>query len=51
LEALTKSLRALEELVDAAHDAALLLGEERLGGEVGNTVGEAALDKVRVHLY
>ena len=50
MEALTKSLRALEELVDAAHDAALLLSEERLGGEVGDAVGEAALDEVGVHL-
>lgn len=50
LEALAESLRALEELVDAAHDAALLLGEERLGGEVGDAVGEAALDEVGVHL-
>jgi hypothetical protein len=50
LETLAESLGALEELVDAAHDAALLLGEKRLGGEVGDAVGEAALDEVRVHL-
>lgn len=50
LEALAESLRALEELVDAAHDAALLLGEKGLGGEVGDAVGEAALDEVGVHL-
>ena len=50
LEALAESLRALEELVDAAHDAALLLGEKGLGGEVGDAVVEAALDEVRVHL-
>merc|ERR1712113_408087 len=51
LETLAKSLRALEELVDAAHNAALLLGEERLGGEVGDAVGEAALDEVGVHVH
>jgi len=50
LEPLAESLGALKELVDAAHDAALLLGEERLGGEVGDAVGEAALDEVGVHL-
>lgn len=50
MEALAESLRALEELVDAAHDAALLLGEKGLGGEVGDAVGEAALDEVGVHL-
>ena len=50
LEPLAESLGALEELVDAAHDAALLLGEKRLGSEVGDAVGEAALDEVGVHL-
>jgi hypothetical protein len=50
LEPLTESLGALEELVDAAHDAALLLSEQRLGSEVGDAVGEAALDEVGVHL-
>lgn len=50
LEALAESLRALEEFVDAAHDATLLLGEKGLGGEVGDAVGEAALDEVGVHL-
>jgi hypothetical protein len=50
LEPLAESLGALEELVDAAHDAALLLGEQRLGSEVGDAVGEAALDEVGVHL-
>jgi hypothetical protein len=50
LEPLAEPLGALEELVDAAHDAALLLGEERLGSEVGDAVGEAALDEVGVHL-
>lgn len=51
LESLAEPLGALEELVDAAHDAALLLGEEGLGAEVIDAVGEAALDKVRVHLH
>jgi len=51
LEPLAEPLGALEELVDAAHDAALLLGEQRLGSEVGDAVGEAALDKVGVHLW
>ena len=50
LEPLAEPLGALEELVDAAHDAALLLGEKRLGSEVGDAVGEAALDEVGVHL-
>lgn len=50
LEALTQALRALEELVDAAHHATFFLTGQALGCEVGNAIIEASLDKVRVHL-
>lgn len=50
LEAVSEPLGALEDLVDAPHDAALLARAQRLGGEVGDAVVEAALDQVRVHL-
>jgi pyruvate formate-lyase activating enzyme-like uncharacterized protein len=50
LKSFAQALRALKELVYAAHHAALFLGLERLGGEVRNAVVEAALNEVRVHL-
>ena len=50
LEPLAQPLRALERLVHAAHDTALLLTQQCLGCEVGHAVGEASLDEVGVHL-
>jgi hypothetical protein len=50
LEALVQAGGALEVLVDAAHDASLLTVDQRLGGEVVDTVIEAALDHLGVHL-
>lgn len=50
LEPLTETLRALDELVDAAHGATLLFGRELGRGEVVDAVLEAALDEVGVHL-
>lgn len=50
LEPLTKTLRALEELVDTAHDAAFLLGVDLGRGEVIDTVFKALLNEVGVHL-
>lgn len=50
LEAVSEALGALEVLVDAPRDAALLAGSERLGGKVVDAVIEAALDEVGVHL-
>jgi hypothetical protein len=50
LEALVQPGGALEVLVDTAHDASLLAVNEGLGGEVIDTVIEAALDHLGVHL-
>lgn len=50
LEALVQAGGALEVLVNTAHDAGLLAVDERLGGEVVDTVIEAALDHLGVHL-
>lgn len=50
LEALAQSGGTLEVLVDAAKDAALLTGDERLGSEVIDAVVEATLDESGVHL-
>ena len=50
LEALVQPGGALEVLVNTAHDASLLAVDERLGGEVVDTVIEAALDHLGVHL-
>lgn len=50
LESLVETGRALEVLVDATHDAGLLAVDEGLGGEVVDTVVEAALDHLGVHL-
>lgn len=50
LESLAEALRALDELVDAAHGAALLLGRELGRGEIIDAVLEATLDEVAVHL-
>ena len=50
LEALVQALGALQELVHAAEGAALLAGDQGLGGEVVDTVIEAALDELGVHL-
>jgi len=50
LESLVQSGGALEVLVDTAHDASLLTVDERLGGEVIDTVIEATLNHLGVHL-
>lgn len=50
LESLVETGRALEVLVDATHDAGLFAVDEGLGGEVVDTVVEAALDHLGVHL-
>ena len=50
LEALVQPGGALEVLVDTAHDASLFAVNEGLGGEVIDTVIEAALDHLGVHL-
>ena len=50
LEALAQPSRALEVLVDAAKDAAFLAGHQGFGGEIVDTVVEAALYKTGVHL-
>lgn len=50
LEALLQPGGALQVLVHTAHDALLLAVDERLGGEVINTVVKAALDHLGVHL-
>lgn len=50
LEALIQSRGALEVLVDTAQDTALFTVDERLGGEVIDTVIEASLDHLGVHL-
>lgn len=50
LEAVAESLLALEVLIDATHNAALLSRGERLACEVVDAVIEAALDEVGVHL-
>lgn len=50
LEALVQPGGALEVLVNTAHDASLLAVDEGLGGEVIDTVIEAALDHLGVHL-
>jgi hypothetical protein len=50
LETLSEPGRALEVFVDAAKDAAFLPVNQRLGGEIVDTVVEAALDKAGVHL-
>lgn len=50
LEALVQPGGALEVLVNTTHDASLLAVDERLGGEVIDTVIEAALDHLGVHL-
>lgn len=50
LEALVQAGGALEVLVNTAHDAGLLAVDERFGGEVVDTVIEAALDHLGVHL-
>lgn len=50
LEAFVQAGRALEEFVDAAHGAAFLTGDERLGGEIVDAVVEASLDEFGVHL-
>jgi hypothetical protein len=50
LESLVQALRALEVLVDAAHDALLFAVDEGLGGEIVDAVIEAALDHLGVHL-
>lgn len=46
LESQADSLRVLEELLRALEHTRLLFRAEFLGGEVLDTVGEAALDKV-----
>lgn len=50
LEPFVEAGRTLEVLVDAAHDAGLLTVDEGLGGEVVDTVVEAALNHLGVHL-
>lgn len=50
LEALVDALGALHELVEAAVNASLFFGDERLGGEVVDAVIEAASDDGRVDL-
>jgi hypothetical protein len=50
LEALVQPGGALEVLVDTAHDASLLAVDEGLSGEVVDTIIEAALDHLGVHL-
>lgn len=50
LEPLVQALRALEVLVDAAHDALLFTVDQGLGGEIVDAVVETALDHLGVHL-
>lgn len=50
LESLLEASGALQILINAAHDAGLFTVDERLGGEVIDTVVEAALDHLGVHL-
>lgn len=50
LEALVQPGGALEVLVNTAHNASLLAVDEGLGGEVVDTVIEAALNHLGVHL-
>lgn len=50
LEALVQPGGALQVLVDTAHDASLFAVDEGLGGEIVDTVIEAALDHLGVHL-
>jgi hypothetical protein len=50
LEALSQSSGTLEVFVDTAKDTTLLSGDQGLGGEVVDTVVEAALYEAGVHL-
>lgn len=51
LEALVQAGGSLELFVDAAQDTLLFAVDEGLGGEIVDTVVEAALDHLRVHLW
>src|SRR5690606_29056242 len=50
LESLAHSLGSLQELVDAAVEAGLLLLDNALAGKVVDAVVKASLDEVGVHL-
>jgi hypothetical protein len=50
LESLAEALRAFEEFVHAAHNAALFLALQALRAEIVYAVVEASLDQVGVHL-
>lgn len=50
LESLTETFGALEEFVNASHDATLFLGVDLCRGEIVDAVLKALLDQVGVHL-
>lgn len=50
LETFAQSLGTLQELIHTTHDTALLFAQQALAREVVDTIGEAALYEVRVHL-
>lgn len=50
LEPLVQTSRALEVLIDAAHDTLLLAVDEGLGGEIIDAVVETPLHHLGVHL-
>lgn len=50
LEALLQAGGALQVLVNAAHHTGFFAVDQGLGGEIGDTVIEAALDHLGIHL-
>ena len=51
LKPLAETLRCLQELVHASHDATLFLALQTFRGEVVHAVVETPLNEVGVHLY